>query len=166
MTGQPICFHCMKSSARSGCCSSIMPTICTLPCACNCFVASCHPGTCTRQPAHQEAKTWRMSFLPRNSVIDIGCPSFSEGRTTSGNCCPGWKPGAGREDWARAVLGEAPQRIVRQRDTTKCHKLNLVKLEGATWPMDRTSDMPGHLPEKIIHSRVCPESSGRAMAGV
>lgn len=39
----------------------MIPAIRIRPAPCSSLVPSCHPGTCTRQPAHQEAKTWRIS---------------------------------------------------------------------------------------------------------
>ena len=74
----------------------MMPTICSLPSAWRFSVALCHPGTCTRQPAHQEAKMCRRTFCPLNCESEIGRPSASDGRIRSGKGFPISNPGLGK----------------------------------------------------------------------
>ena len=67
-TGHFMSFHCMKSDVRGECCSCVSPSTFSLPSFTRASVLACHPGTCVRQPAHQEANAWSISFLPRKSA--------------------------------------------------------------------------------------------------
>ena len=66
----------------------MMPAIRTLPLSLSCSVFLCHPGTCLRQPAHQDAKICRTSFCPLKLVTDSALPSSSEGSRSDGNGMP------------------------------------------------------------------------------